>query len=179
MLQGVLSPVCQVREYPHLPPVPPAIRRARRRSGNVPLIPVKRRQLPARVLSPGRARLDSQRRPVLPAGRVYIQSDPQWSTAPSAPVSGPVRQERSKSPVSIGTPAAAATPGIRSDIAGTAPDRSRAFEKGRTAGNQAKRAKGKNAGQGVTPPGKRSWPQFRAARIETAVRRKTARPQRP
>lgn len=69
--------------------------------------------------------------------------------------SSPVQQERSKSPASAGTPAAAATPGIRPGTAGTAPDRSRASEKGRTAGNQAKRAKGKNAGQGVTPPGKR------------------------
>ena len=66
--------------------------------------------------------------------------------------SGPARQERGKSPAAPTLPATAADPDKRSGLAGTAPDRSRVFEKGRTARNQARRAKGQ---EGMTSPVKR------------------------
>lgn len=67
----------------------------------------------------------------------------------------PARQERGRSAAPTTAPAAAANSGKRPGPAGTAPNHSRASEKGRTDSSQTKRAKGKNAEQGVTPPGKR------------------------
>ena len=69
--------------------------------------------------------------------------------------SGAARQERSKSPAPTAPSATSAHSGMRPGPAGTAPDRSRASEKGRTARDQTKRAKEKETGQGMTPPGKR------------------------
>ena len=66
--------------------------------------------------------------------------------------SDPVQQETRRTSVPGRPPGAADAP---SGPAGTAPDRPRASEKGRTARDQTKRAKGKETGQGMKPPGKR------------------------
>lgn len=66
--------------------------------------------------------------------------------------SGPARQERGKSPAAPTLPATAADPDKCSGLAGTASDRSRVSEKGRTARNQARRAKGQ---EGMMSPVKR------------------------
>lgn len=88
-----------------------------------------------------------------PSGTAGTPPSPAASTKRQQ--SGAARQERSKSPAPTAPSAATAHSGMRPGPAGTAPDRSRASEKGRTARDQTKRAKGKETGQGMTPPGKR------------------------
>ena len=150
-------------------------RRTSEQSGTVGTPPTVPARPPGKVIPPAAGVSPPKRQGSSPAQqetrRTSVSGRPQGTAASPADAagttpkastasikrqqSGAAQQERSKSPAPTAPSATSAHSGMRPGPAGTAPDRSRASEKGRTARDQTKREKGKETGQGMKPPGKR------------------------